>query len=258
LEKGKNRKMELNRKPFQGVYNIIRFNWHFYLLAGLFAVVLSLVSLYLPVHFQPYLWGFTTLFIFTTVISLIVSFYVYDVSPLYHLKCLPNSNNKNILNINAGFDETSNIIKKKYPNCNLKICDFYNPQQHTEISIKRARKAYPPVKGTLQVNTNKLPFSNNTFDFVLAILSAHEIRNEKERIDFFKEMNRVIKNNGHIYVTEHLRDLSNFMAYTIGFFHFHSKKSWSKTFQQAGLVVKKEIKTTPFITTFVLENGDSL
>lgn len=250
--------MDLNRKPFQGVSNIIRFNWHFYFIACLFVLVLSLINFNLPASSQPYIWLFIIFFIITTAISLIVSFYIYDVSALYHLKWLPNTDNKNILTINAGFDETSSIIKNKYPNSSLKICDFYNPKQHTEVSIKRARKAYPPFKGTLHVKTNELPFSNNTFDFVLAILSAHEIRDEKERIDFFKEMNRVIKNNGCIYVTEHLRDLSNFMAYTIGFFHFHSKKSWLKTFQQAGLMVKKEIKITPFITTFVLKNGDSL
>lgn len=250
--------MELVRSPFQGVLNIIRFNWHFYLLAILFAVVLLLASHYLPRHLQPYLWGFVGLFMFTTVISLIASFYIYDVSALYQLKWLPKSSNKNILNINAGFDETSKIIVNKFPNNSLKVCDFYNPQQHTEVSIKRARKAYPPFKNTIQVKTSELPFSHNTFDYALAILSAHEIRDEKERAIFFKEVNRVTKTTGQIFITEHLRDLSNFLAYTVGFFHFHTKKSWLKTFEQAGLIVKEEIKTTPFITTFVLvKNGDS-
>lgn len=91
------------------------------------------------------------------------------------------------------------------------------------------------------------------------ILSAHEIRNEIERIELFKELNRVIKLNGQIYVTEHLRDFPNFLAYNIGFFHFHTKSSWLKTFNDANLKIRQEIKLTPFISTFILyKNGNTL
>jgi hypothetical protein len=68
-------------------------------------------------------------------------------------------------------------------------------------------------------------------------------------------MKRVLKLNGKIIVTEHLRDFPNFLAYTIGFFHFHSKKTWKKTFQEADLKVSEEIKITPFLTTFILEHA---
>lgn len=251
--------MEIKRKPFQGVFNIVRFNWHFYLLAGLVISSLILLKHYLPEQVQPFVLWLALLAILTIAISLIVSFYIYDLSNLYQLKWLSNGDNKTILTINAGFDETSELIRDKFPEVNLTICDFYNPQKHTEVSIKRARKAYPPLENTIQVPTDKLPFPDNSFDCSLAILSAHEIRDEKERIDFFRELERVTKSTGQIIVTEHLRDLTNFMAYTIGFFHFHSKSTWMRTFMEAKLKVKREIKTTPFITTFILEkNGDPL
>ncbi|TAM97855.1 MAG: methyltransferase domain-containing protein [Chitinophagaceae bacterium] len=250
--------MELKRKPFQGVFNIIRFNRHFYLTAGLVILFLIFIKRYFPETFQNYVVGIACLACLTIAISLIVSFYIYDISDLYELNWFSEADNKEILNINAGFDETSGIIETKFPHSKLTVCDFYNPEKHTEISIKRARKAYLPLENTIQISTNKLPFSDNSFDYALAILSAHEIRDEKERIIFFKEIRRVTKPAGQILITEHLRDLNNFMAYTIGFFHFHSKSSWLRVFEQASLIVNHETKTTPFITTFILQkNGDA-
>ena len=71
-----------------------------------------------------------------------------------------------------------------------------------------------------------------------------QIRNNDERIIFFKELNRILKSNGKIIVTEHLQDLPNFLAYNIGFFHFHSKRTWLKTFSRADFKVINEIKIT--------------
>jgi ubiquinone/menaquinone biosynthesis C-methylase UbiE len=98
-----------------------------------------------------------------------------------------------------------------------------------------------------------MPFPDGTFDCALAILSAHEIRNTEERSALFRELRRIIKPDGVIFVTEHIRDVNNFLAYTIGAFHFHSRPEWLRTFENAGLAVIKETKTTPFITTFMLK-----
>jgi hypothetical protein len=87
---------------------------------------------------------------------------------------------------------------------------------------------------------------------VFAFLSAHEIRDEQERVVFFKELGRIVKASGRIIVTEHLRDIPNFLAYNIGFLHFHSKTSWLNTFKESGLRIEKEIKNTTFISTFIL------
>jgi SAM-dependent methyltransferase len=249
--------MDLKRKRFQGIFNIIRFNWHFYLFALLLLLCAFLFSVYLPEssHFLVLLISITAAL--SMIVSLVISFYVYDISDLYQLNWLPDLNHKSILNINAGFDETSEIIKCKFPESDLKICDFYDPAKHTEISISRARKAYPPLPDTIRVETNKLLFSDSTFDYCLAIFAAHEIRNKKERQAFFKEINRITKSGGQIILTEHLRDLNNFIAYTLGFFHFHSKASWLKTFKESGLKVERSIKSTPFITTFILEKNGS-
>jgi ubiquinone/menaquinone biosynthesis C-methylase UbiE len=171
---------------------------------------------------------------------------------------LPKTPPSKILNINAGFDETSSIIQTKYPKAELIVCDFYDPQKHTEISIARARKAYPPYPKTIQISTNQLPFADNTFDVITIIFAAHEIRDDEERVLFFKELGRIIKPSGKIIVTEHLRDLNNFLAYNIGFFHFLPKTKWLSTFSESNLDILMETKSTSFIRHFTLhKNGNS-
>lgn len=245
------------RKPLQGVINIIRFNWHFYAMAIALIILLIFAGTYLNKSLQLFIYLICLAILLTTLVSLLTSLYVYDLSGLYKLKWIENQNTETlIVNINAGFDETSSLLKDKFKNAELIALDFYDPLKHTEVSIKRARKACPPFPGTQQVETGKLPLKDNSADKIFVILTAHEIRNEEERTKFFSELKRIIKPAGEIYVTEHLRDAANFLAYNIGFFHFHSKTSWLKTFNDAELNVKQEKKLTPFISAFILnKNG---
>jgi ubiquinone/menaquinone biosynthesis C-methylase UbiE len=78
------------------------------------------------------------------------------------------------------------------------------------------------------------------------------VRDAAERAAFFAELRRVTRPDGAIIVVEHLRDTANFLAYTIGFLHFHARRSWLATYQAAGLRVTQEVKITPFITAFIL------
>jgi ubiquinone/menaquinone biosynthesis C-methylase UbiE len=247
--------MEKIRKPFQGVSNIVRFNWHFYVLS-MVAILVILWANYadkLPLFYTNILLFFI---ITPTLISLLVSYYVYDFSNLYKLDWLDDMflfPNDTILNINAGFDETSVLLKEKYPTSELIVFDFYDPKKHTEVSIKRARNAYPPYPNTVSINTSKLPLPDKSIDIIFVTFAAHEIRNDSERVIFFKELHRILTKNGKIVVTEHLRDVSNFLAYNIGFFHFMSKKSWYTTFENSQFEIGKEQIITPFISTFILK-----
>ncbi len=244
------------RKPFQGIWNIVRFNWHFYVLALSVLIVLYLSRNYLGEIYHPYIKTIFVLIFGSTFISLLVSAYVYDVSNLYKLTWLDELNLEadcKIVNINAGFDETSVLFKEKLPRSDLTVLDFYDPLKHTEVSITRARKAYPPFPNTKTTTTNQLPLPDNYAHSVFLILAAHEIRNDNERHAFFKELNRILDQKGQIVITEHLRDLPNFLAYNIGFFHFMPKSTWKNAFEKSNFVIRKEIKITPFISTFILE-----
>ncbi len=246
------------RKPFQGVLNIIRFNWHFYVLSMVLVFIAVLLARYLGSSAQRILYFFCMLISGSIILSLVTSLYVYDLSGLYNLKWIDQQNTETVvININAGFDETSALLTKKFKNAELIALDFYDPKRHTEISIRRARKAYPPFPKTKQIDTSTLSMADNFADKIFVILSAHEIRNEVERLLFFKELKRVLKPTGEIYLTEHLRDVANFMAYNVGFFHFHSKDCWMEVIKGAGLEVKKTVHLNPFISTFILEKNGS-
>ncbi len=246
------------RKPLEGVTNILRFNWHFYafsiVLIGVLLIAKTWFSNFYIVLFFKILIALTLL---GTVLSLAVSYYVYDVSGLYRLKWLDRLNispGSTMVNIHAGFDETSTLLATKYPHAALRVFDFYDPSKHTEISIERARKVNPPYPGTEHIETQALPLEPASTDLVFLILAAHEIRNTAERIAFFADLRRSLKANGRIVVVEHLRDIPNFLAYNIGFLHFYATKVWLDTFQGAGLVIDQTMKITPFISVFSLKD----
>lgn len=236
------------RMKFQGVTNIIRFNWHFYVIA--FVAIIGLSSI-------PYSGWLIVLAAGSIIVSLTVSYYVYDLAGLYTLDWLDLLDTPaTIVNINAGFDETSILLSGKYPQAQLNVFDFYDPAKHTEVSIKRARKAYPPYPGTVNITTDNVPSLNA--DMIFLIMAAHEIRNKEERHLFFNKLRECLHDEGKIIVLEHLRDIPNFMAYNIGYFHFYSKRTWKDTFAAAGLNIHRELKITPFLSAFILyKNGST-
>jgi SAM-dependent methyltransferase len=248
------------RKPLQGLWNVVRFNWHFYLIALALALSLTGAAFAAPFAARGFVGLLAGLLLVPVLASLAVSAYIYDFSGLYRLAWLPATlpANATLLTINAGFDEVSALLQEKYSPYHLIAVDFYNPARHTEVSIRRARRAYPPFPGTRPVDTRSpLPLPSGSVELAIAFLATHEIRDATERAAFFAEIRRVICPGGRVIVTEHLRDPANFLAYTIGFLHFHSRHAWLTTFGTAGLRVEQEIRLTPFVTAFVLSHHES-
>lgn len=245
------------RGPFQGVINVARFNWHFYLLAGVLALSILTAGNYFNLAIS-YVYAACLLVIIPLLLSLFVTYYAYDRSDLYKFDWLDDLDISRIgrfLNINAGFDETSILLSAKYPGSALCAFDFYDAGNHTEVSIKRARKAYGRFGDTARISTSNLPVQDNFADNIFVIFAAHEIRDAAERVSLFRELHRSSTISGKIVVTEHLRDAPNFFAYSIGAFHFLPRSAWCETFRDAGLEIRNELKITPFITTFVLEKN---
>jgi ubiquinone/menaquinone biosynthesis C-methylase UbiE len=247
------------RKPYQGVFNIIRFNWHFYVLAAMSVFLILLVGNLMGTLIFWLCVVLATGILASTSVSLFVSYYVYDQSDLYGFTWLQQFNKlstQNVANIHAGFDETSSTLKENFPDARLQVFDFYDASRHTEISIERARKAYPPYNGTVKIATSALPLADNSVDILFNIFALHEVRNRGERIDFLKEQVRALRQDGKVVVVEHLRDVPNFLAYNIGFFHFLSRREWNHNFQQAGLFIDNKFNITPFINVFILRKAD--
>jgi ubiquinone/menaquinone biosynthesis C-methylase UbiE len=192
-------------------------------------------------------------FIYGLTMPLIVSAYVYDFSGFYNFDwlkkiSLEDSKQNFNLNINAGFDETSYIIKNIFPKSELQVFDFYNAKQHTEPAIIRARKVSLVYPNTRQIDTNTIPLNDNSVDNIFLLSAVHEIRKQEEKIQFLKECRRVCKPTGNVIMVEHLRDFPNFIAFTIGFTHFFSKATWEKAFLKAGFSSINETKFTPFMS----------
>lgn len=244
--------MEVVRRKFQGVLNILSFNIHFYII-GLIVLVVLIGSQFLLKWPNGLFLGVLLLFLYGFIMPLIVSIYVYDFSKYYTLSWLDSIirfKPKNIVNINAGFDETSFIIKRKFPNASLKVFDFYNVKEHTEAAIVRARKVTMEYPNTQEIKTSYIPLENASVDVVFLLSAAHEIRKESEKVQFLKECYRICKPEGKIIMVEHLRDFPNFLAFSIGFTHFFSRKVWEKVFQKAGFNSVSEVKFTPFMSVF--------
>lgn len=246
--------MEIKRKKFQGVLNILSFNRHFYVY-GFIVLTLLIASFLLFNWSNLLLWIVIIGFLYGLLMPLVVSAYVYDFSGYYDFKWLKkldliDSEENLILNINAGFDETSFIIKNHFLKSDLKVFDFYNAEKHTEPAIIRARKVSLVYPNTQQIISNSFSLQDNSVDLIFLLSAAHEIRSQKEKIEFLKECHRVCKPDANIVMIEHLRDVPNFIAFTIGFTHFFSKRTWQNAFTAAGFTTFTEQKFTPFMSIF--------
>jgi SAM-dependent methyltransferase len=246
--------MEISRRKFQGVLNILSFNRHFYVF-GLIALAMIIGSKIIFNWNNSFFLLLIFGFIYGLTMPLIVSAYVYDFSGFYDFDWLKkikleDSKEKLNLNINAGFDETSYLIKEIFSKSELQVFDFYNAKQHTEPAIVRARKVSMVYPNTQQIDSSSIPLTDNSVDTIFLLSAIHEIRNQDEKIQFLKECRRVCKPNGNVIMVEHLRDFPNFLAFTIGFIHFFSKSTWKMVFSEAGFTSIKETKFTPFMSIF--------
>jgi SAM-dependent methyltransferase len=246
--------MEQKRRRFQGVLNILSFNRHFYVI-GLGALLILFVSQSF-LKWSDLVFGIiVAAFLYGLIMPLLVSAYVYDFSGYYELHWMTDlirdqERVRMIVNINAGFDETSFIIKSKFPGSDLKAFDFYNAKQHTEPAIKRARRVSLVYPNTQQVRSHSLPLQDRTVDIVFLLSAAHEIRSHEEKVLLLKECHRLCKPEGKVIMVEHLRDFSNFLAFSVGFTHFFSRAVWKNAFERAGFVSFRETKFTPFMSIF--------
>ena len=180
--------MTAARKPLQGTLNVARFNWPFYLGAGVAAGVAAV-----SIRLAPKPWStLARLGLLAgglaTVNSLLATYYVYDASGYYELGWLDGIAEApgRILNVNAGFDELTASLRERYAGAEVVPVDFYDPDTHTEASIARARAAYPPPPDTVVLGKPAHVSQLAPCDLIVAALSAHEIRDEAERIDFFE------------------------------------------------------------------------
>ena len=153
------------RRPYQGLVQILQFNWRSYFGAamGVGVAILALPFLH-PISRVALLLAAVPA-TFWLASSLIVSHYIYDRFPLYDLKwisrILPRAPRRWI-NIHCGFDETSGLLAAIFPEAVIQVVDIYDPQVMTEASIRLGPAAQtqpnPVRRGALRCSGIQLWF----------------------------------------------------------------------------------------------------
>jgi SAM-dependent methyltransferase len=247
------------RGRFQGVLQILRFNWPMY--AGTFfaftlvGVGTMVVPLSHPLRVVVLLAIFSAGF--WLVGSLVISHYIYDRSPLYHgawIRPALHETPARYGNLHAGFDEFSGTLRRLFPESEATVIDFFDANEMTEPSIERARRE-SENQSAIRANYRSLPLPDGELDAAFLIFAAHELRRSESRAKLFAELRRVVKPGGQILLVEHLRDGTNFLAFGPGFFHFHSRAEWLRIIAAADLTVAHEFRLTPFVRAFVLQRA---
>lgn len=233
----------MKRTPHQGLWTVVRFNWHFFAIAGAAVVILAAAGF----------WWLAVPGLLAVVIPLLATSYAYDRSGLYDLRWLDMTGVDTAANIHAGFDETTGLLRDRFPTVSWHVFEFYDPEKHTEISIRRARTVSTPDPATIAISSERIPLPDHALDRALLILAAHEIRDPAERTGFFRELKRVVKPEGGVIVVEHLRDAANLLAYGPGAFHFLTRAAWTATFGESGWEISREFRINKLITCFHLK-----
>jgi len=245
------------RGRWQGMLTILRFNWPFYLTAGV-VLIAAMAAVASPI---PTLWKLlgagaavgAGYFLF---VSLGVSHWVYDRSDLsrFHWlnRALEGARRDRVLFCHSGFDDLSAMLRARLQPDHWLALDHFDPEQMTEASIRRARRICPLSAGTVSAPFDQWPVESSSVDLVFGLLAIHEFRPETERTRWFAQARRCLRPGGRVILAEHLRDPANFLAFGPGFLHFHSAASWRRCWEGAGFRTADEFRITPWIRVFVL------
>jgi hypothetical protein len=238
---------------------VILFNYGKLLSGIFFSFLLIFISYQINSDFMTLLLRIFGILILSNILASIIAAYIlYDKSELYELSLLERALDfrkiNNIVLIHASFDPLSKIIEEKYYSKNITVCDIYGNRHEHEKGIKFSKKVFPPNPNEIKISTNKLPFENNSQDVILAITAIHEVLSHKERVEFFKESKRILNDNGCIIVSEQFRNLTNFLFFSFGAFHFLSEKQWKKAINEAGLEIVEIKKITIFANMIIIKN----
>ena len=244
------------RGRFQGVAQILRFNWPMYAAAGVLLVVgaAAVFLIGMPRSFRLAAFAGFGLTAFWLLVSLGVSHYVYDRAGIYGGEWLSRALPKAprcYANLHAGFDEFSNMLAARFPEGQAVVLDFFDGEIMTEPSIARARGLTTNQPRAQQVDFAALPLQDEELDAAFLIFAAHELRQPNARAQLLRELRRTLRQDGRIVIVEHLRDAANLLAFGPGFLHFHSRTQWLNAAAAARLKLRDEFPLTVFVRVFV-------
>lgn len=245
---------------WKGTWRIIQFNYPFYL-GGLIAVMSGFIAGSIFPEIKIYLWLISILIGIQMLLGLAASWWIYDVHSAYQLPDVllsSISNNPIIANIHAGYDESTEEIKKQFSFIeHLDIYDFYDAKKHTEPSIARARKWIKHQNISIAIQAQSPQLMRN-YDVIFLMYAIHEMRNRAEQLSFLKTLSQFLSPSGKIIILEHPRNALQWVVYNVGALHFYSNKYWLRLFSEGNFNLKIYPMNTPFTFIYVLENNSTI
>lgn len=241
-----------------GAVRIFLYNWPVYvgtwIPAGAVCLLLPLmrppaVSLVAVVAGTALIWS---------LLSLVVSFYIYDLSALESGRWVPRllgSRTHTWATIHAGLDAEVELDAVMPGRCVARL-DIFDRQLMTSHSITRARVRTPPAKPVLSCSPRALKLEDEGCDAIVVAFTAHEIRDRGAREAFFDELRRSLSPGGRVVIVEHLRDAANFLAFGPGALHFTSRREWLRLASHAKLAVASDTRITPWVMALALERPE--
>lgn len=250
----------MGSREVHGVHQIVRLNWPFYAAAAALAVATEMSIRWLPIaHAGRFvLHTMAAVALVWMAGSLAASWIIYDYSRLSKWEWVRNTlafRPRTWLNVHSGLDESTPAVQRLLAPARGRVFDIFDPLEMSERSIARARRLCRPAVDPEAVDFRHLPVGDASIDAAFLLLSAHELRSEAARGTLFGELRRVLSPAGRVIVAEHLRNWANFAAFGPGFLHFLSRRTWTRSFARADLVIDREFSITPFIRVFVLRRS---
>jgi SAM-dependent methyltransferase len=240
-----------------GSVRIFLYNWPTYVGTWTLALLLVGAVSFLPSGASAVVLLGATVAILWSLISILVSFYVYDASELVAARWVPALLGREPhawAMVHAGLDEELKLdaVLSCAPLARL---DIFDPRFMSAPSIERARALTPSVSPATRCSPTELALADDSCEAIVVAFSAHEVRDRSAREAFFRELRRALRPGGRALVVEHLRDFANFFAYGPGFLHFVAHREWLRLARMADLTVSSERRVTPFVMALTLEKA---
>jgi SAM-dependent methyltransferase len=230
-----------------GTAQMIRFNWPKYLAAVVVVAAAAFATTAgTPLPVIACLWTIGVPALAWTLTSLAATWWVYDHRRVYEQLTtgLPISGAWGI--VHAGFDASAKTLRASIgrpPSAVRQVA------LTARASLRRARKV--SQHDALGAGADGPRLAPGSLDLVFVTFAAHEIRDVGQQRMLFREIGEALRPGGHLIVTEHPRDLTNFAVYGPGFLHFQPVGTWMARAAEAGLVPGSRQSITPFVKRLV-------
>jgi SAM-dependent methyltransferase len=238
-----------------GAARIFLYNWPVYAGAWLGAAVVVALVPRMPREIMPWALLAACGSVLWSVVSLAVSFYVYDRSGLARgawVAPLLGQDARTWAAVHAGLDAEIELDAAMPGSCVGRL-DIFDPKTMTAPSIRRARIRTAQEHPSTACVPTALALPDGACDTLVVAFTAHEIRDRSARERFFVEIRRCLRPGGRMLLVEHLRDVANLVAFGPGFLHFVARSEWLRLAEHAGLRIAVERRVTPFVMALVLE-----